>query len=131
MKKDIKIPQVVDVFMAIVYEYNEAFKCYDWNAYLINQQENDLEMVLIVSKGYSDEKSTAVMRRKLEHLPAKSFAKIEMIQEDVLALNNKFNVTFFSNNKLYDKTYLFKQHTISEKTIKLIPFLDKNGIVLT
>lgn len=131
MKKDIKIPQVIDVYMAIVHEYNEAFKCFDWNAYLINQQENDLEMVFIVSKGFDEQKITATMRKKIEQLPAKSYAKIEMIQEEVLKLTNEFHVTFFSNNKLFDKTYSFKKNTISEKTVRMIPFLNKKGIVLT
>lgn len=130
MKKDITIPQVVDVFMAIVHEYNEQFKCYDWNAYLINQQENTLEMILIVSKGYNEHNTTAVMRRKLENLPANSYAKIEMIQEEVLALDNEFNVTFFSNNKLYDKTYIFKKNTVSQQTMRLIPMLNKKGVVV-
>ena len=130
MKKDIKIPQVVDVLMAIAYEYNDAFKCYDWNAYLINQQENTLEMVMIVSKGFDEEKSTAVMRKTIEHLPAKSYAKIEMIPEEVLQLNNEFQVSFFSNNKLYDKTYLFAKNTVSVKNIEMIPVLNKKGIVV-
>ncbi|MDP3353161.1 MAG: hypothetical protein Q8S44_05415 [Flavobacteriaceae bacterium] len=130
MKKDIKISQVVDVLMAIVHEYNDEFKYYDWNAYLINEQENSLEMVMIVSKGFDDEKSTAVMRKTIEHLPAKSFALIEMIQEDVLQLNNEFSVTFFSNNKLFDKIYFFQKNTISEKTIEMIPVLNKKGIVV-
>ena len=51
MKKDIQIPVVTDVFMAIVKEYNADFKCDDWNAYIINNKSVDLEMVLIVSKG--------------------------------------------------------------------------------
>lgn len=130
MKKDIKIPQVVDVFMAIVHEYNDTFKCYDWNAYLINEQENALEMVMIVSKGFDEEKLTAVMRKTIEHLPAKSYALIEMIPEEVLQLNNTFSVSFFCNNKLYDKTYLFQKNTVSPTTIEMIPVLNKKGIVI-
>lgn len=130
MKKDIKIPQVVDVFMAIVYEYNDVYKCHDWNAYLINQQDNTLEMVMIVSKGFDEQKNTAVMRKTIEHLPAKSYALIEMIPEDVLQLNNEFSVTFFSENKLFDKTYLFKKNSVTEQTIKMIPFLNKKGIII-
>ncbi len=130
MKKDIKIPQVVDVFMAIVQEFNDEFQCFEWNTYLINQQDKPLEMVLIVSKGFDEQKLTAVMRRKLDHLSAKSFEKIEMIQEEVLQLNNEFNVTFFSNNKLFDKIYLFPKNTVSEKTIQEIPFLNKKGILV-
>lgn len=130
MKKDIKIPQVVDVSMAIVHEYNEVYKCYDWNVYLINQQENTLEMVMIVSKGFDEQKHTAVMRKTIEHLPAKSFALIEMIPEDVLQLNNEFSVTFFSNNKLFDKVYLFPKNSVSETTIEMIPFLNRKGIIV-
>ncbi|MCM2301513.1 MAG: hypothetical protein NDI80_02715 [Flavobacteriaceae bacterium] len=130
MKKDIKIPQVVDVFMAIVHEYNEVYKCFDWNAYIINQQNNSLEMVMIVSKGFDEQKSTAVMRKTIEKLPAKSYALIEMIPEEVLQLNNEFSVTFFSNNKLFDKTYLFPKNTASETTIEMIPFLNKKGIIV-
>ena len=48
MKKDIIIPEVKDVFMAIVKEYNEDFKCDDWNAYIINNKEVDLDMFLIL-----------------------------------------------------------------------------------
>lgn len=116
--------------MAIVYEYNEVYKCYDWNAYLINQQNNSLEMVMIVSKGFDAQKHTAVMRKTIENLPTKSFALIEMIPEEVLQLNNEFSVTFFSNNKLFDKTYLFPKNTVSETTIEMIPFLNKKGIIV-
>lgn len=116
--------------MAIVHEYNEVYKCFDWNAYIINQQNNSLEMVMIVSKGFDEQKHTAVMRKTIEHLPAKSFALIEMIPEEVLQLNNEFSVTFFSNKKLFDKTYLFPKSTVSETTIEMIPFLNKKGIVV-
>ena len=97
MKKDIQLPEVTKVFMAIVKEYNDTFKCEDWNAYIINNKEVELEMVLIVSKGYDEDKliETAVLRHKIEKLPAQSFAKVELLQEDVLKLTNFFNVTFF------------------------------------
>ncbi len=130
MKKDIKIPQVVDVFMAIVHEYNDEFQCFDWNAYLINQQENSLEMVMIVAKGFDDQKSTAVIRKTIEHLPAKSIAKIELIQDEVLQLNNAFQVSFFSNNKLFDKTYLFPKNSVSVNTLEMIPLINKKGVVV-
>ena len=102
MKKDIQIPEVTDVFMAIVKEYNEEFQCDDWNAYIINNKEIDLEMVLIVSKGYDEDKliETAVLRHKIEKLPTNSYAKVELLQEEVLKLTNFFNVTFFEGNTM-------------------------------
>ena len=36
MKKDIHIPEVTDIEVAIVYEFNEIYKTDDWNVYIIN-----------------------------------------------------------------------------------------------
>ena len=61
------------------------------------------------------------MRHKLDRLPAKSYAKIELMQEDVLQLNNEFKVTFFEGNTMFDKTYVFRKNTINEKALQAIP----------
>lgn len=131
MKKDIQLPEVTNVFMAIVKEYNDTFKCEDWNAYIINNKEVELEMVLIVSKGYDEDKliETAVLRHKIEKLPAQSFAKVELLQEDVLKLTNFFNVTFFEGNTMFDKKFIFEKGTIKEGNLRMVPTLNKRGIL--
>lgn len=132
MKKDILIPEVTDVFMAIVKEYNEDFNCDDWNAYIINNKEVELEMVLILSKG--DEETTklktSILRKKIDKLPAKSYAKVEYINPAVLRLNNIFDVTFFEGNKMFDKTFIFKKGTVKEGTLRMIPLLKKEGVLI-
>lgn len=130
MKKDIQIPKVQQVYMAVVQEYNEIYKTDGWNAYIINDKEVDLEMVLIVSKGYNETKETSIMRHKLDKLPAKSYAKIELLQEDVLALNNEFKVTFFEGSQMFDKTYLFRKNTINAKALKQLPLMKERGILV-
>lgn len=132
MKKDILIPEVTDVFMAIVKEYNEDFDCDDWNAYIINNKEIDLEMFLIVSKGDEEttQLKTSVLRKKIDKLPAKSYAKVEYINPAVLRLNNSFEVTFFEGNKMYDKTYTFKKGTVKDGTLRMIPLLKKEGVLI-
>lgn len=132
MKKDIELPEVSNVFMAVVKEYNNEFKCEDWNAYIINNKNVDLEMVLIVSKGYDEDKllETAVLRHKIEKLPAQSYAKVELMQEDVLKLANFFNVTFFEGSKMYDKKYLFEKGIIKEGNLRNVPLLNKRGILI-
>ena len=129
MKKDIIIPKVKDVFVAIVKEQHPEYKTMDWNAYIINNKDVDLDSVLIVSKGFSEDKVTPVMRHKLEMLPARSYAKIEYMQDDVLKLNNEFKVTFFLDNKLFDKTYLFKKNTINDKALRKLPLMQLKGIL--
>jgi hypothetical protein len=132
MKKDIKIPEVTNVYMAVVKEYNNEFKCDDWNAYLINNKEVAIEMVLIVSKGYDENTlaETSLLRHKVEKMPAKSFAKVELMHDDVLKLANFFNITFFEGNKMYDKKFLFEKGTIKESALRTIPILNKRGILL-
>lgn len=131
MKKDIEIPQVKDIYMAVVKEYNEDFHCEDWNAYIINNKETAIEMVLIVSKGYDEDQliETSLIRHKIEILPPKSFAKVELLQEEVLKLTNFFNVTFFENNQMFDKKYVFQKNTIKEGALRSIPLLNKRGII--
>lgn len=129
MKKDIQIPEVTGLEMAVVYEYNDIYKTDDWNVYIINNKAVDLEMLVIVSQGFSDTKTTSLLRKKLEKLPANSFAKIELIQPELFKLNNRFQVTFFERNTLYEKTVIFEANTINEGALRMIPELNKRGIL--
>ena len=130
MKKDIKIPEVKDVHVAVVQEEHIEFKTQDWNAYIINNSDKDLETVLIVTKGYTDKKITPIMRHTIAKLPARSYAKIEYLQEKVLELNNEFKITFFEGNQMFDKTYLFRKNTINEKALQTIPLMQLRGVMV-
>ncbi len=130
MKKDILIPKVEDVFVAVVNEFNKVHRTEDWNAYIINNKDVDLDTVLIVTKGYSADKITPVMRHTIKMLPARSYAKIEYLQEDVLKLNNEFKVTFFEGNSLFDKTYLFRKNTINKKALQALPLMQEKGVLV-
>lgn len=129
MKKDIDIPEVENVYVAAVKVYNESFKVEEWNAYLINDRDEAIEMALIVSKGYDNKKETSVIRHKLEKLPSKSFAKIEFIQEEVLALNNQFQITFFADGKMFEKKYLFRKNSVNEQALREIPIIPNKGVL--
>ena len=129
MKKDIHIPKVEDVHVAIVQERHLDYQTMDWNAYIINNKDVDLETVLIASKGYSKDKITPVMRHTIEKLPARSYAKIEFLQEEVLSLNNEFKITFFIANDLFDKTYTFRKNTINERALQKVPLMQLKGVL--
>ncbi len=130
MKKDIEIPQIEGVYIVIVPEYNEAFKSDDWNVYLVNERGADVEMALIISKGFDEKRETAQMRHKIELLPSKSGIKFELMVEEVLVLNNQFKVTFFVENKLYDKVFIAKKNTIKKSALRMVKALGKRGIVI-
>lgn len=129
MKKDIEIPKVTGVEIAVVLETNEIDGKEDWNVYILNRKDVDLEMVVIVSQGFSDTKTTSVFRRKIDKLPANSYQKFELMQPELFDLDNRFQVTFFENNRLHDKTFIFQAETIQEGFLRDIEFLRKKGIV--
>lgn len=130
MKKDILIEKVRGLNAFLVYEYNEIYKTEDWNVYLVNETDEDLEMLLIVSKGESESHHTTPMRKKLNSLPAQSFAKIEWMSPEVFVLDNEFQITFFSNNKIQEAKFLLKRNTASKEVLSPIQLLDKNGLAL-
>jgi len=129
LKKDIEIPEVKDVFIVVVKEDNPEFRSSDWNAYIINAKLVPVEMVLIISRGFDSNKSTATMRHTVKVLPARSFAKIEYLQDEVLNLNNEFLVTFFEGNKMFEKTFLLPKHSVKDSALKEIPVMTLKGIL--
>lgn len=129
MKKDIEIPIAKDVYVAIVHEWNDEFLSKDWNSYIINDRDSQIDMVLIVSKGFDNERKTSMMRHAIGAVEAKSFAKIELVQEEVLVLNNEFFVTYYADNKIYEKRFLFEKNTVTENNLSEIPLIHKEGVL--
>lgn len=129
MKKDIEIPIAKDVHVAIIREWNDEFLSKEWNAYLINNRSDAIEMTIVVSKGFDGDKKTSTMRHGIGVVEPKSFKKIEFLQEEVLKLNNEFFVTFFAENKLFEKKSIFPKNTITEDSLTNIPIIEKDGVL--
>lgn len=129
MKKDIEIPITKDVYLAIVHEWNDKYLSKDWNAYVINDKKVKLDMVLVVSKGFDGDRKTSTMRHAIGVVEPKSFEKIETVLEDVLTLNNEFFVTFYADDKLYEKRFLFEKGSVVENKLKPIPIIEKEGVL--
>ncbi len=129
MKKDIEIPIVEGVYVAAVREENKAFRSQDWNAYLINDKKVPIEMVLVITRGFDGKDLTSTMRHSIKLLPAKSFAKIEFMQDEVLRLNNEFLVTFFEDNRMYEKKFIFRKNIVKENAAVKIPIIPEKGIL--
>lgn len=129
MKKDIEIPVVEGVYVAAVREENKTFRSQDWNAYLINDKKVPIEIVLVIARGFDGKDLTSTMRHSIKLLPAKSFAKIEFMQDDVLRLNNEFLVTFFEDNKMYEKKFVFRKNTVKEAAVVKLPIIPEKGIL--
>jgi len=134
MKKDIIIPEVENVFMAVVQEWSDEFKEKVWYAYLVNDSDFQLDGVMVVSKAFGtidgEMKKTSLLRHAFAEIPEVSVAKIELIEKSVLALNNEFMVTFFIGNTLYDKKFIFKANSIQEANQEEVPILFVDGVIV-
>lgn len=137
MKKDIEIPSVEGVSVAVVKELNEEKTHEVYNVYLLNLKEVDLTNVMVSSKGYginnlSGERiNTSVLRHFLGNVSAKSAKKIEPIVEEVFGINNEFWVSFFEGDRMFDKKYIFLAETIIESNMIKVPLMeDVRGVII-
>lgn len=134
MKKDITVPEVKNVHIAVVKQTNKQGE-HEWNAYIINNQNEMIEGVMITSKGYETEGNqkiirTSVLRHVIGNLPAKTAAKIELVNEQVFVMNNEYWVTFFENNQLMEKKYTFMAHVICDELLEDLPVMSDKGVII-
>ena len=136
MRKDINIPKVEDIAVAVVEELNEEKTANIYNVYLINLSEDLIENILVTSKGYGENKSTgekiktSTLRHQFDVLIPNTFVKIEPLIEDVFKLNNEYWVSFFQDNKMLDKKFIFLPDTIQKKNYVNIPTINKQGVLI-
>lgn len=120
--------------MAAVKEWSDDFLADIWNVYLVNDSDEDLHDIMVVSKAFGtlngEMRKTSLMRHALVEMPAVSAVKIEMIEDSVRALNNEFMLTFFVGNTLYDKKYTFIANSINENAVEEVPHLWKPGVII-
>ncbi len=128
MKKDIEFPKVKNVSIAVVKEWNDEYEMDDWNAYIINQNDSPIEAVMVVTQGFSPDKKTSKFRHMLGSVLPNESLKIELMLEAIISFRNEFSVTYFLDNKLYDKKFVFKKNTINENALQSIPTLKWKGV---
>jgi hypothetical protein len=132
MRKDIEIPEVKNVTVAIVRE-KTLFDTYDWKVYLINNNSVPLENALVSSVGYGEkdgiQQKTSTLRHFLETVPAKSTALVEPIDEKVFHLNNEYWVSYYIGSQIYDKKFVFVPETINEGNLTYIRELEMEGVL--
>jgi hypothetical protein len=133
MKKDIVIPEVKDVYMVAIYDWNNDFNQWDWYVYLINTTDEPLEMPMVVSQAQGiingEMRLTSELRHSFKEVKPHTAIRVEYLTPDVLVLQNEFFVTFFLNGKLFDKKYIFLAGSINETALIPLPEIDKKGIL--
>ena len=132
MKKDISIPKVKDVGVAIIREKDKNE--WVWRAYLLNLNNCIINDVLVSSRGYGTindkKKKTSSFSHYLGNVDKKSFKFIEDVSEETFVLSNEFFVTFYIDGVIHDKKYIFLPETIQKGNFTTIPILNQKGVLI-
>lgn len=132
MRKDIEFPTVEGVQIAIARKKNGTHE-YEWFAYLINTNEIDLQNVIITCRGYGEingeKRNTSTIRYYFEVVPAISHCLIEPISPEVFALNSEYWISYYIDNQIFDKQFVFAPEHITEANYKYIKQIDLEGIL--
>ena len=135
MREELKGPVVENIGVAVVQLENELNeKIYE--VYLLNLREDIIEGIIITSKGYGENPKTgekiktSTLRHSLEVMLPNEAAKIEPIMEDVFGLANEYWVSFWINETMYDKKFVFVPESISEQNMSKIPVLGHKGVMI-
>jgi hypothetical protein len=132
MIKDIKIPEVKNVTLAVARTKNELDNA-DWKVYLINNNHFPIENTLVASKGYGEkdgeEQKTSILRHYLDTIDANSAVLIEPIDPSVFHLNNEYWVSYYIGAQIFDKRFVFVPDTIKEENISFIKELEMEGVL--
>ncbi|MVN76456.1 hypothetical protein GO988_08975 [Hymenobacter sp. HMF4947] len=139
MKQDIKFDPVEGVSIAIVPAEAEAAANPDepttWTVYLLNNNEFALENVLISAEGYGTQPSgeavrTSTLRYRFEEVGPHSATPVELIDPAVFHLTNQYWVSYYLNNKIFDKKFLFVPDSIVAANLSRLDLLAGRAGVL-
>ncbi len=131
MKKDIEIPEVRNVSVAVIKEDDEESGL-NWKVYLLNKNPFPIRNVLVSTSGFDSEEGgqrTSTLRHFFDEVAPQGFQVIELLDKAVLHLNNEYWVSYQAEGSMFDKRYLFVPDSISDKNIIRIGMLDKEGIL--
>lgn len=126
---NIEIPKVHNVHIAAIKEWNEDFTAHEWNIYVINNREDEIKTVLVMSRGQSDDRKTSTLRHFLEDITPGKSEKVEMITEEVFSFTNEYLLTFFAEGKLFERRFVFDPYSIAEKNIGKLPAIEEEGVL--
>ena len=132
MKKDINFLPVEGVQIAIARKDN-LLGDYDWQVFVINRNAVPIHTVFVTSKGYgekdAEEQKTSTLRHFFADVPAKAYEVVETIMPDVFHLNNEYWVSYYIDNQIFDKKFIFVPDSIVEANLVQIPALGLEGIL--
>lgn len=128
MKEHLNFEPVENVHVAIAEETEN-----DWIVHLINKSNNTLTNVLVASRGYGEingeKKETSILRHHFDKLKPSSTLIIEPILPNLFELFNEYWVSYYINNKIYDKKFVFTPASFINENFIDLPLINKKGVL--
>jgi hypothetical protein len=123
MKQDIPFEPVVGVSIAIVPTTEPGedelveTAAVTWQVYLLNNNDFALTNVLIASDGYGVQPTgeavkTSTLRYHFPEIEAHSATPIELIDPALFHLTNQYWVSYYQEQQIFDKKFLFVPDSI-------------------
>lgn len=135
MREELLGPKVENVAIVVAKEIGEENEEI-YNVYLLNLRDDIMEGIIITSKGYGENPDTgekiktSTLRHCLEVMLPNEAAKIEPIMEDVFFLANEYWVSFWVEDVMYDKKFVFVPGSIANENMIDIPQLGTKGVLI-
>jgi predicted DNA-binding protein (MmcQ/YjbR family) len=132
MKKDISFLPVEGVKVAIARREVTASE-YEWHAYILNRNDQPLTNVFVTSKGYGfngeEKQETSTLRHLIEEVEANGFNIIEKIDPAIFHLSNEYWISYFIDNQVYDKKFVFVAGSITDDNLIKINQINLEGVL--
>jgi len=132
MKKDIDFIPVENVQLAVAKEKNESNSLL-WKVHILNKNKVSIANVLIASKGYGEKngekQSTSILRHYIEIIGPEDSAVIEPIDSNLFHLFNEYWVSYYIDDQIYDKKFIFVPGSISEQNMTYIDMIQNDGVL--
>jgi len=135
MREELKGPKVENVSIALVeipLENNEK----EYIVYLLNLRDDIMEGIIVASTGYGENPNTgeqiktSTLRKGIELMLPNEAARIEPIMPELFDLTNEYWVSFWVNEVMYNKRFVFVPGSINEKEFQYIERLGHKGVIL-
>jgi hypothetical protein len=105
-----------------------------WTVWLINEKDQPLNNVLIVSEGYGEHEgqpvTTSKLRYHFEEVEAHSAVKVEPIDPGLFHLTNQYWVSYYQGAQIFDKKFVFVPGTLEPTNLTSIGALEGRAGVL-
>jgi hypothetical protein len=135
MKEELLGPKVENVGVAVIQSINEENEK-EYTVYLISLRDDIMEGIIVASTGYGENTTTgekiktSTLRHGIEVLLPNEIAKIEPIMPEVFGLSNEYWVSFWVEEVLYDKRFVFPAESLIEENFKYLDAFKRKGVLL-